>query len=172
MPAAADDPMLRRIAAVTTAAIYVQILLGATMRHTGAGMAIPDFPLAFGHLIPPVWNTPVAIHFAHRMGALLVTGVIAATAGHVWHHHRGRLDLVRPAALLVLLVLTQATLGALVVLSGLQPFINTLHVVNGALVLGTSLVLTLRSFRPLFGLAPSRDRRQVAAPAAPPLGAR
>jgi len=24
--------------------IYVQILLGATMRHTGAGLAIPDFP--------------------------------------------------------------------------------------------------------------------------------
>ena len=29
-------------------------------------------------------------------------------------------------------------------LSGLQPIINTAHVVNGALVLGTSLVLTLR----------------------------
>jgi heme A synthase len=40
-------------------------------------------------------------------------------------------------------------LGAWVVSSGLQPFVNTLHVVNGALVLGTSLVLTLRSFRPL-----------------------
>ena len=46
--------------------------------------------------------------------------------------------------LLVLLVCSQATLGALVILSGLQPVINTLHVVNGALVLGTSLVLTLR----------------------------
>ena len=45
--------------------------------------------------------------------------------------------------------LTQATLGAFVVLSGLQPIINTLHVVNGALVLGTSLVLTLRAFRPV-----------------------
>ena len=32
--------------------IYVQILIGATMRHTGAGLAIPDFPLMFGHLVP------------------------------------------------------------------------------------------------------------------------
>ena len=49
----------------------------------------------------------------------------------------------------MLLALTQATLGAFVVMSGLQPFINTLHVVNGALVLGTSLILTLRAFRPI-----------------------
>jgi hypothetical protein len=45
-------------------------------------------------------------------------------------------------------VCSQATLGALVVMSGLQPIINTAHVVNGALVLGTSLVLTLRTWRP------------------------
>jgi hypothetical protein len=53
----------------------------------------------------------------------------------------------------VLLVLTQATLGAFVIMSGLQPFINTLHVVNGALVLGTSLVLTLRAYRAVIGVA-------------------
>src|SRR5207245_1750215 len=49
-----DDPVLRRVAAVTTLLIYTQILIGATMRHTNAGLAIPDFPWAFGHAIPPV----------------------------------------------------------------------------------------------------------------------
>jgi cytochrome c oxidase assembly protein subunit 15 len=144
-----DDPPLRRVAAATTVVIYAQILLGATMRHTGAGMAIPTFPLAFGHVLPPVWSAAIAIHFAHRAGALVVIAAILATAAHVRHHHRGRRDLTRPAGLLVLLVMTQAMLGAFVIMSGLQPFINTLHVVNGALVLGTSLVLTLRAFRPV-----------------------
>jgi cytochrome c oxidase assembly protein subunit 15 len=166
-----DDPMLRRVAAGTTALVYLQILLGATMRHTGAGAAIPDFPLAFGHAIPPVWSAPIAVHFAHRVGALIVTAAILATAGHVRHHHRGRPELARPAALLVLLVLTQATLGAFVVWSRLQPIVNTAHVVNGALVLGTSLVLTLRSFGVLIDRAPALNRRPLAA-AAPPLGAR
>jgi heme a synthase len=166
-----DDPMLRRLAAVTTALIYTQILLGATMRHTGAGMAIPDFPLAFGHVIPPVWSAAIAIHFAHRAGALVVAGAILAAALHVRHHHRRRRELFRPAALLVLLVFTQIALGGLVVVSGLQPVLNTAHVVNGALVLGTSLVLTLRSFRPLFDRAPARDARR-AVPAGAPLGAR
>ena len=142
--ASIDDPVLRRVSTTTTVLIYAQILLGATMRHTGAGLAIPTFPLAFGHVIPPVWTAAIAVHFAHRVGALLVIGGIIATAAEVWRHHRGRPDLTRPAMLLVLLVCSQATLGALVILSGLQPVINTLHVVNGALVLGTSLVLTLR----------------------------
>ena len=141
------DPLLRRLAVSMTATIYVQILLGATMRHTNAGLAIPDFPLAFGHVVPPVWNPQVAIHFAHRVGALLVTLVILATSGHVIYHHRDRRELLRPALLLVFLVCTQVTLGAFVVLSGLQPVINTAHVVNGALVLGTSLVLMLRVLR-------------------------
>jgi cytochrome c oxidase assembly protein subunit 15 len=148
-PAPADDPVLRRVAAATTSLVYLQILLGATMRHTGAGMAIPTFPLAFGHVLPPVWTPAIAIHFAHRAGALVVIAAIIATAGHVLAHHANRRELVRPAVLLLVLVATQATLGAFVVLSGLQPLINTLHVVNGALVLGTSLVLTLRSFRPV-----------------------
>src|SRR5436190_19614265 len=39
-----DDAMLRRVALTTSALVYVQILVGATMRHTKAGLAIPDFP--------------------------------------------------------------------------------------------------------------------------------
>jgi heme a synthase len=148
---AVDDPMLRRVALATTVAVYCQILLGATMRHTEAGLAIPDFPLAFGHIVPPAWNAAVAIAFAHRVGALVVTVAILAAAGHVWYHHRTRAELVRPASLLVLFVAVQVALGAYVVWSGLQPVINTAHVVNGALVLATSLVLTLRSFRSRFG---------------------
>lgn len=141
------DRTLRALTFATTALIFVQILLGATMRHTGAGMAIPDFPLAFGRLVPHVWNQGVAIHYAHRVGAVLVALAIAAIAGHVFHHHRGRRELTRPAALLLGLVAVQITLGAYVILSGRQPVINTAHVANGALVLVTSLVLALNSSR-------------------------
>jgi heme a synthase len=150
-PAPADDEVLRRLAIATTVLIYLQILLGATMRHTGAGMAIPTFPLAFGHIMPPAWSAAIAIHFAHRVGAVVVIGAIAATAFHVLRHQHDRRELVRPAMLLILLVCSQATLGAFVVLSGLHPVVNTLHVVNGAMVLGTSLVLTLRACRSRIG---------------------
>jgi cytochrome c oxidase assembly protein subunit 15 len=141
-----DDPMLRRAAAATTVLVFAQILIGATMRHTNAGLAIPDFPFAFGHVIPPVWSSRVAIHFAHRVGALIVTVAILATTSHVFYRHRGRRDLVRPAFLLLLFLSMQVTLGAYVVWSGKDPVINTAHVVNGALVLGAALTLSLRSF--------------------------
>jgi heme a synthase len=142
-----EDPTLRKVAALTTALVYAQILVGALMRHNDAGLAIPDFPLAFGHVIPPAWTAKVAIHFMHRLGAMVVAAMILATAGHVLYHHRQRRDLARPALLLVALVFFQIALGAFVIWSGKDPVINTAHVVNGAAVLGTSLVLTLRSFR-------------------------
>jgi cytochrome c oxidase assembly protein subunit 15 len=144
------DTILERIAIITTALIYVQIVIGATMRHTGAGLAIPDFPLAFGHLVPPHWDSRIAIHFAHRIGALIVATLIVATSGHVLFHHRSRAELRRPAVLLLVLVALQITLGALTVLSQKQFIVNSLHVFNGALVLATSLVLTLRAHRARF----------------------
>ena len=142
-----NDRVLRRVATATTAIIYIQILVGAIMRHSDAGLAIPDFPLVFGGLIPPTWTPQIAIHYAHRVGALLVTLAIAATAGHVLYHHPDRKELKRPAILLVCLVLTQVTLGAFVIWSKKDVATNTAHVITGALTLATSLVLTLRSYR-------------------------
>ena len=155
-----DDRLLQRLAIVTTAAIYAQIVIGATIRHTGAGLAIPDFPLSFGHLIPTHWDGKIAIHFAHRVGAATVTLLIAVTSGHVFYRHRVRRELVRPAILLLMLVALQITLGALTVLSQKQFIINSLHVDNGALVLVTSLVLTLRAHRARFS-----DRADATRPA-------
>ena len=160
----ADDRMLRIVATTTTAFIYLQIIVGATMRHSDAGLAIPDFPLVFGGLFPPEWTAAIAIHYAHRVGAALVTLAIAATASHVWYHHRDRTELKRPAGILVTLVLTQVTLGAFVIWSEKSVAINTAHVVVGALTLATSLVLTLRTYRVRFG-----DTASVAVRLRPPV---
>jgi len=148
--AAPDDRSLQRVARVTLAVIYVQIVVGATMRHTDAGLAIPDFPWMFGHLIPDHWDPKIAVHFAHRVGALCVTAMLLATTGHVFAHHRRRLELLRPSILLLALVSAQITLGALTILSRKEFIINSLHVVTGACVLVTTLVLTLRAHRACF----------------------
>src|SRR5262249_58125199 len=79
--------------------------------------------------------------------ALVVTLAILATSSHVLYHHRDRRELIRPAVMLLVFVAIQVTLGAFVIWSGRDVVINTLHVVNGAAVLGTSLVLTLRARR-------------------------
>lgn len=145
-PPVVDRSLATRMAWLT-GLVYAQILVGATMRHTGAGLAIPTFPLAFGSVIPPVWTPLIAIHFAHRVGAVLVAAFALANIVAVVRRHGARPELVRPALLLGALVAAQITLGAYVVLTAKQPIVNTLHVATGALVFVTTLVLTLRCYR-------------------------
>ncbi|MQA31849.1 MAG: cytochrome oxidase biogenesis protein CtaA [Luteitalea sp.] len=149
---AVDDAALRWVATAATGLIFAQILIGAAMRHTDAGLAIPDFPLMFGRLIPDHWDGKIAVHFAHRVGALVVTMAVFAAAGHVWRHHRARRLLTRPAGLFVILVAIQLTLGALTVITGREVWVNSVHLVCGALVLATSIVITLRSWRVAFAM--------------------
>ena len=120
------------------------------MRHSGAGLAIPDFPLMFGGIVPDHWNGAIAIHFTHRVGALVVAASVLATAGHIWYHHRTRRSFTQPALVLLGLLAVQITLGALTVLTRRDVAINSAHVVCGALVLTTSLVITLRTWRVRF----------------------
>jgi cytochrome c oxidase assembly protein subunit 15 len=164
-----DDQMLRRVAGLTTALIYLQVLIGATMRHSDAGLAIPDFPLVFGGALPPQWTPQIAIHYAHRLGAFVVACAIAATVGHVWYHHRRRSELRRPALLLGCLLLVQITLGAFVIWSSKNVAINTAHVVVGALALATSLVLALRAVQVRFNDTAAAAIR-VRRPVSPELG--
>jgi cytochrome c oxidase assembly protein subunit 15 len=149
-PSGVDDARVRFLATLTTVLVYTQILVGATMRHTGAGLAIPDFPLMFGHLIPDHWDPRIAVHFAHRTGSAIVATAVVTTAVTLWRRHPDRSELASPALKLLLLVLVQITLGASVVISRLEPWINSVHVVGGALVLTTSLVITLRTWRVRF----------------------
>lgn len=68
---------------LAAAAVYLQIVLGAVMRHTGAGLAIPDFPTSFGGLLPTfeeISRPGVPIHLAHRLGALVVVVLVAFAA--------------------------------------------------------------------------------------------
>ena len=154
-----SDRTLERAAATTTALIYAQILVGATMRHSDAGLAIPDFPLVFGGFVPPHWTPQIAIHYAHRVGALVVVTAITATSSHVWYRHRDRREVRRPATLLAALGLMQILLGGLIIWTQKDVAINTAHVITGALVLATSLILTLRSYRARFGdVVVSRSR--------------
>ena len=137
---------LSLLCGLTTGAVYVQLLLGAWMRHTQSGLAIPDFPLAFGKVIPEFRDYHVAIHFAHRVGAILVTAMILWTVSRLWRSHREDRLLLLPAAVMLGLLCVQLTLGAFTIWTEKSPIIASAHVATGALILGTSFLLTLRAF--------------------------
>jgi cytochrome c oxidase assembly protein subunit 15 len=145
-PVAPDD-RLRILAFATTAAVYLQLLIGAVMRHTGAGLAIADFPLAQGRLVPSFDSVPVAIHFAHRLGALVVAALAFTTSGRIFGAHGAEPRLTRPAALMSALVLIQIALGGTIIWTQKSVLPTTSHVAVGAAILATSLVIALRSAR-------------------------
>jgi cytochrome c oxidase assembly protein subunit 15 len=128
-------------------AVFLQLVLGATVRHTGSALAIPDFPRALGQWIPPFEDPKVIAHFAHRLGALLVSATVVTVFVQALRraHREGRITWI--AALLVLLVAGQVALGAWTVLSSTAPQVATLHVVVGAAILGLTVFLGLRCSR-------------------------
>jgi cytochrome c oxidase assembly protein subunit 15 len=147
----AARPALVALAGLTTVIIYAQILIGALMRHLGAGLAIPDFPLAFGQLVPPYWNEFIVVNFAHRIGAVVVSAMIIWTVARVMRSHRDEAQLRRPALGLILLLAMQVSLGVITIWTGRAVLPTTAHVAIGAAVLATSLTLSIRAYH-LFGL--------------------
>ncbi|MGD8377715.1 MAG: COX15/CtaA family protein [Acidobacteriota bacterium] len=145
--AAPETAPLRRLTAIATAGIYVQILLGAVMRHTASGFAIPDFPLAMGRLIPPMDDPRVAIHFAHRVGAACVVILVGAVLLRTLRCHRRDPALLYPALLLGTLTAAQVTLGAFTIWTAKAAVITTFHVATGSATLATSVMLTLHAAR-------------------------
>jgi cytochrome c oxidase assembly protein subunit 15 len=137
--AASESAPVTRLAAMTASAVFLQLLIGAVMRHTKAGLAIPDFPLSLGRLIPPLDSFPVAIAFAHRVWAFFVAGLVLATAAAAFRSSRPALR--KTAVALSAVVLVQISLGAMTVLSRKGVAITTAHVATGALLLGTAVAL-------------------------------
>jgi heme a synthase len=129
-----------------TAAIYVQIVLGAVMRHTGAGLAIPDFPAAFGGLWPSadeLQRRGVGLHLAHRVGAVVVLVLVLAAVRAL-----GRAAEVSPvfagfAAAWTGLVAIQILLGALSIWSKKAPPLTAAHLAGGALCWVTGVLATV-----------------------------
>ncbi len=148
---------------VLTGAIYIQLILGATMRHLHAGLAIPTFPLTpEGTLMPRVHNAMVDIHFAHRFWAVIVTVLVFIVAVKALRLAKGEARLIRPAWTLMLLLLVQLALGASIIWLLREPIPTSFHVLNGAAVLVTSFVLSIRASR--FSLAATLARNHGTAP--------
>lgn len=152
--------------------VYIQLFLGAVMRHTESGLAVYDFPTTAGSWVPSLseetladinhWrfeNTDslgaplpdvtrgqVLIHLAHRGGAVVVTLAIVAVALAAWRRRAIHPALWRTALLLCGAVTLQITLGAFTIWTVKHPYITSFHVATGAAILGLCGLLALRAW--------------------------
>ncbi len=144
---------LRSHVLYVTILIFIQLLIAATMRHQHAGLAIPDFPAAYGKIWPA--TTPEAIakynasrveingentitafqvelQMVHRLVAYVIfLGVIAA-AFLARKKLGGDDSLAKFAWFWLGLLIVQIGLGAWTIWSNKGAGVTTLHVMVGA----------------------------------------
>jgi heme A synthase len=147
---------LRSLAMLGAGLVFAQSVLGALVRHTDAGMACPDVPLCLGQVIPPLVNAPIALHFTHRVLALIVTAVVITIA--VW----ARSAIVPTFArkwleAAALLAVAQVALGVASVTTVLSVAPVSLHTLVAATLLATLVrAATLAHMAPSLRIDPAR----------------
>lgn len=154
-------PTLRWWALGATGLIFLQLGLGATMRHEHIGLSIPDFPLAYGKILPdtsaaametinaarvtehlmPTTPLQIWIQMVHRFVAVL----IVVAVGGVFAQARRATQVTRNgAAVWFVMILCQVALGAWTIWSNKAADVATAHMALGALALAVGGVLTFR----------------------------
>ena len=113
---------LKRLARAGLWVLLVQLALGGYVRHAGAGLACPDFPLCSGSLLPHHWESTV--HWVHRWLGVALLGLFV----HIALAAR-RTALAKPAALVMGLALLQVALGIATVVGGLATPVRAIHAV-------------------------------------------
>jgi Uncharacterized protein required for cytochrome oxidase assembly len=160
-------PGLMRWALALTGLVYLQLALGATIRHEHAGLSIHDFPLAYGE----VWPMVTAEQLAVINGARIAAGEVPTTVGqihlqmvhrtmavvltalflvYVWKARRAAVGVRLASRWWLALLIVQVTLGAWTVWSNKAADVTTAHVAVGALILffGVAQCFLLGAFSP------------------------
>ncbi len=137
---AAAPAGVRWLAGAAALATYLQIVLGALVRHTSSGLACgTDVVLCAGSAWPA--GGPAQLVTLHRFAAVLVALVVTAAAVSALRSGPAR---ARGAArLAIAVVLVQVLLGAWTVWSQVAVSVVSLHLAGGALLLADSLLLFL-----------------------------
>ena len=123
----------RALTLAASIATLALIVVGGVVRVTGSGLGCPDWPLCYGHVLPPPQVESI-IEFSHRLVAGIVSLMVAAMAVIALRSHRHDRALVLPALAGAGVLIVQILLGAVTVVLELPPVIVAVH-------LGTALVL-------------------------------
>jgi cytochrome c oxidase assembly protein subunit 15 len=163
-----SHPALKPALLLASALILTQLVLGAAMRHQHAGLAIPDFPLAYGELWPPMdaesvtrYNQQrmevtsyhpitafqIGLQMTHRILAATILAAVAACAWLARSRSASRKWMGSCTLVWLALILAQVLLGAATIWSNKAADVATAHVLVGALSLAFGVILCIIAMR-------------------------
>ena len=123
--------------------IFVQLVLGAYVRHSSSGLACPDFPTCLGYLVPPELSGLILNHYAHRTLAYIIT-IIVAVMLFASYYSQGLKKYNTELLLLIGFIVLQILLGVGVVLTKLNFVVTALHLTLAMFILSTALYAWFR----------------------------
>ena len=128
-----------------TLLIFFLITLGGLVRNAGAGLSCPDWPLCFGHVVPPM-SYQVFLEWFHRLIAGSVSAFLLALSAIVFWKRDLRRTAGKYCGAALFLLMMQVVLGGLTVLGLLDPVWVSSHLAVGMAFFGTVLILTLKLY--------------------------
>jgi cytochrome c oxidase assembly protein subunit 15 len=154
---------VRRIGVICSALMLLQLVIATTMRHNAAGLAIHTFPFStLDHQwLPSHWDFRVALHFAHRVMALVLAVALTWFAWAIRRDPASSGSMKAGASSLIALLILQILLGAQIIWTLRRPEMTTGHVVVGALTLAVTFWLTWIAHRDLIEARTARREVEV-----------
>lgn len=141
-------PALRRLSIASLVGQGVLIVSGGVVRLTGSGLGCPTWPKCTAESIT---NTPAmgihgVIEFGNRTLTFLLAAIALAMLVMLWNLRKERKDLFWLAFGLLASIPAQAVLGGITVLSGLNPYVVSLHFLVSAALVVVSMLLVNRTY--------------------------
>jgi heme a synthase len=153
---------LRNWTITVTAMLFIQLMMGAAMRHSHAGLSIHDFPTVYGGILPPLdagslakinatrghleapTSAPlILLQYAHRLWAVAIAIGLIAAAIAIYRSRELHWKVRTSAVVWGVLVFVQIGMGAWTVLSNKAADVATGHVVVGAVMLMIGVCLSV-----------------------------
>lgn len=126
------------------------VVTGGAVRLTGSGLGCPTWPLCTDDSLVNVPEMGIhgIIEFANRTltGVLAIIALLTIVAA--WRQTQNRRRYLVPAVGLLLLILAQAIIGGITVLTGLNPWVVGVHFVVSGLMITLASVLLWRAYAP------------------------
>ncbi len=139
---------VRALAWATLVANVVLVVTGGAVRLTGSGLGCPTWPRCTDESFTPhgALDVHAAIEFGNRLLTFVLVAVALLTFFAAWQ--TGRRELRRLAVLLGLGIPAQAVIGGITVLTDLNPWVVSFHLLVSLAIIGASVLLLHRIDRP------------------------
>ena len=143
-----QDEWLTGWAWASIVANCVLVVTGGVVRLTGSGLGCPTWPRCTDESFTPhgAYNIHSAIEFGNRMLTYVLVAVAIGTFVAAWQS--GRRDLRRLALVMALGIPAQAVIGGITVLTDLNPWVVSLHLLCSLAIIGVAVLFLHRLQHP------------------------